>query len=181
MTRVLGMDRETARVNIGVLLTILTAAGLLNPVESGGLTPRARTLIRAGSVGEFYKALCLRLFSHVPWVFDDALPPLAAVQLNGLFLTYAIASAVDGLSAWDLAGRLAALSHTVRVEPDSSYWVSDTTTMAAAIHARFLSRVGRMLGLFEEAGDRHGIMDPVRDALPDNRTVPADLLLAAVM
>ncbi|MDA3949438.1 MAG: hypothetical protein PF508_09435 [Spirochaeta sp.] len=162
MTRVLGMDRQTARVNIGVLLTILTAAGLLDPAEPTGLTAPARAFIRTGTVGEFYKALCLRVFNRVPWVFDDALPPLAAVQLNGLFLTYAITSAVDGLSAWELAGRLAALSHTLRVQSDRDYWVSDTATMATVIHARFLSRVGRMLGLFEEAGDGPGITDPVR-------------------
>lgn len=162
-TREIGMDPSTSRINLGILMTVLIAAGFLDPTRKGGLTPRATHLVRFGTIGEFYKALVIRVFNRVPWIFDDGLPGLSAIQYHGLFLTYIVCGS-SGRTAMQLAELLRSIVAEVPGAPealgpsgvaatgtiqDGSYWINDLSVVSAAIHARFLTRVGRMLGIVE--------------------------------
>jgi len=163
MTRALGMDAASARVNISALLTLLVGCGYIDPTVPTGLAPRAIALVRGGSVGEFYKSLCIRVFNRAPWIFDDGLPPLVAIQLNGLFLLHTLGAEGSGRSACDLAGTLAMLARILALPSDPENWVSDRQVVAAAIHSRMFARVGRILGLIESVpSPREHVTLPIR-------------------
>ncbi|MFP4152846.1 MAG: hypothetical protein ACLFSV_08355 [Alkalispirochaeta sp.] len=163
MTRALGMDAASARVNISVLLTLLVGCGYIDPTVPIGLTSRAIALVRGGSVGEFYKSLCIRVFNRAPWVFDDGLPPLVAIQLNGLFLLHTLGTEESGRSAFDLAGTLETLSRILALSSDPDSWVPNRQVIATAIHSRMLARVGRILGLIEASPvSAGGVTLPIR-------------------
>jgi hypothetical protein len=136
-------------VNISALLTLLVGCGYIDPTRPAGLAPRAIALVRGGSIGEFYKSLSIRIFNRAPWVFDDGLPPLIAIQLNGLFLLYTLGTDAAGRSACDLAVSLATLARILALPGDPESWVPDRQVIATAIHSRMFARVGRILGLIE--------------------------------
>lgn len=153
ITNAIGMNPATARVNLSVLISVLTAGGFIDSSRPAVLTPRGHALVRHGSVGEFYKALVIRLFGRVPWSFDDGLPSLSFIQLHGLFLTYLVmTAATEGSNSRELAAALSELVYELPGTPptDPRFWAGDPTVIATAIESRFLTRVGRMLGLVEE-------------------------------
>ncbi len=163
ITRALGLEEASARVNLGVLITVLLACGFIDPGRPGGVTRRSHCLVKYGSVGEFYRALAVRMFNRVPWVFDDGMPPLTVIQLNGLFLLYCLVARDSGGSAYDLACSLDTLCRVLDVTADPRFWIEDKRLIAAAIHSRFLARVGRMLGLLEPGPvTAENTCDPIR-------------------
>lgn len=163
LTRELDMNPETAQVNMRAMVQFLVEAGLIEVRNNCLLSERARGLVAAGSPGSFYKALCLRAFNRCMWDRDDGLPALISVQLNGLYLLYALharfqdstVSSTDsrGTSAMDLARRIDSINRILRFDPEPSYWVKDVRVVARAIHFRLLSRLGRILGLIEPLAD----------------------------
>lgn len=174
LTRELDMNPETAQVNMRAMVQFLVEAGLIETHNDCLLSERARGLVAGGSPGSFYKALCLRAFNRCMWDRADGLPPLISIQLNGLYLLYALHarfrdSAIrDGLngcsrsvssseslgtSAMDLARRIDSINRILRFDPEPSYWVKDVRVVARAIHFRLLSRLGRILGLIEPVAD----------------------------
>lgn len=159
LSRTLDMNPATAHVNMRALLHHFLDAGFLELVDTDAptrfLSDRARALAAAGSPGPFFKALCIRSFNRCGWNRDDALPPLVSVQLNGLFLLYALhatfrdSGGTAGATAMDLAVKIGEINRVIRSEEDPRFWVRDDRLLARVIHFRLLSRIGRMLGLIE--------------------------------
>lgn len=162
LIRELDMSPESARVNMRAMLFFLIEAGMLVLRPGRVLSERARGLIAAGSPGSFYKALLVRTFNRCIWDREDGLPPLVSIQLNGLYLLYIVHARFRepedtvGTSARYLAERITALNRVLRVVPDPSYWIRDEHVLAHAIHHRFLTRIGRILGLIEPIPDLEG-------------------------
>jgi hypothetical protein len=159
LARSLDMDPRTAHFNLRRLLQILMATGFLDDRDDHGLSPRSYDLIRQGRVGPFYKALMLRLFNRYPWGVHDGLPPLSFVQYNAFFLTWMVTRVHDHpVTAEELQQPLSALAHRLALRSDDINWSDDAHLVARSVQERFLSRIGRMLGLCRRSpGDGIGM------------------------
>lgn len=152
LARSLDMDPRTAQCNLRRLLQILLGTGFLDERDPHGLSSRAYELLRHGQVGAFYKALLLRMFNRYPWGFHDGLPPLAFVQYNALFLTWLLVRAGEyGITPGELQQPLAILAQQRALPSDEINWSTDAQLVTRTVQERYLSRVGRILGLCQEA------------------------------
>lgn len=172
LIRDLDLNPATAQVTMRAMLELLIEADMLDPSadEEHYLTDRARGLIAAGSPGAFYKSFCIRVFNRCVWNRDDGLPPLVAIQLNGLYMLYVMHARFRGsagratTSARQLCETIDVLHRFLCMDEDSSFWTRDRDLMTRAIHFRFLNGIGRLLGLVESTTDGEEVPAPSGDS-----------------
>ncbi len=171
--RSIGMDPATARVNLRILIRILVTCGFLDRSSPGWISDVTATLVRHGSVGDYYRTLLFRMCNRCSWVFDDGFPPVPAIPVHALLLLWVLEHSPTGCTAFDLAGTLIAaerVSISTGCIPNGPSNTMSSNVLAAVLQARFLARTGSMLGLTESA-DIEGIF-PENPVHRKYRTTP---------